>query len=337
MQPKNHREIIIAKYGDADAMRMQALTPKAPKPGEVRIDVRYSGINFADIQMRLGFYPDAPKKPFVPGYEVSGVVAAVGAGVTRFREGDEVVAGTVFGGYSSSINLAERNVFPMPKGSDLAAGAAMPVNFFTAHVALFEMARIRKGDQIMIDCATGGVGTLAIQMAVRAGASVVGLTGTASKKSYIEDLGGVAMTRDEFYSDASVKDFDFILNASGGAEIDKQRARLRITGRMVCLGMNSGVRDGKRNILRMLKAVVQTPRISVVKLFGANTGIFGLNALHVLQDDHWIAKLGEAFAQLDEHPLVPHVGQTFAAEKVADAHEFLQTRKAVGKILLEWS
>ncbi len=337
MEQTSHREIIIAKYGDANAMRMQALTPKAPKPGEVRIDVRYSGINFADIQMRLGFYPDAPPKPFVPGYEVSGVVSAVGEGVTRFREGDEVVAGTVFGGYTSSINLAERNVFPMPKGTDLAAGAAMPVNFFTAHIALFEMARIRKGDRVMIDCATGGVGTLAIQMAVRTGAQVVGLTGTASKKSYIEDLGATAMTREEFYADTSIKDFDFILNASGGAEIDKQRERLRITGRMVCLGMNSGVRDGKRNVLRMLKAVIQTPRISVVKLFNANTGIFALNALHVLQDEHWIAKLGEAFAQLDEYPLVPHVGQTFAADKYADAHEFLQTRKAVGKVLLEWS
>ena len=143
MPNTNHREIIIAKYGAADALRMQALIPRSPKEGEVRIDVRYSGINFADIQMRLGFYPDAPKKPFVPGYEVSGVVSAVGQGVTRFREGDEVVAGTVFGGYTSSINLPERNVFAKPAGTDLASGAAMPVNFFTAHVALFEMARIR--------------------------------------------------------------------------------------------------------------------------------------------------------------------------------------------------
>ena len=336
MSTHSHREIVISKYGPADVLRMQAQNSSPPSPGEVSIAVRYSGINFADIQMRLGFYPDAPKKPFVPGYELSGVVSAVGKGVSRFREGDEVVAGTVFGGYASSINLPEKNVFPVPKGSNLEAGAAMPVNFFTAHLALFEMARIRKGDRVLIDCATGGVGTLAIQMARRTGASVVGLTSTASKKSYIEELGAAALTREEFYQNAENRDFDFILNASGGGEIQKQRKRLRITGRMVCLGMNSGVRDGKRNVFRMLKAVALTPRISVVKLFGDNTGIFALNALHVLQDDYWIEKLGEAFAQLDDAPLVPHVGQTFAADDVGAAHEFLQTRKAVGKVLLEW-
>lgn len=336
MSQSMHREIQIAKYGPAEGMRIASVTEQAPKAGEVRIAVRYSGINFADIQMRLGFYPDAPPKPFVPGYEVSGIVSAVGAGVTRVREGDEVVAGTVFGGYTSTINLPEKNVFAVPKGTTLAQGAALPVNFFTCHVALHEMARIRKGDRVLIECATGGVGTLAIQMALRTGAEVVGLTGTESKKSYIEKLGATAMTRDEFYADNSVKDFDFILNASGGPEIRPQMKRLRITGRIVCLGMNSGVKDGKRNIFRMLSAVVQTPRISIVKLFGDNAGVFALNALHVMQDQHWIDRLGEAFAELDDAPLVAHIGKTFAADNVADAHKFLQTRQATGKVLLEW-
>ncbi len=330
------REIRIAKYGAAEHMQFQDANKVAPKAGEVQIAVRYSGINFADIQMRLGFYPDAPKKPFVPGYEVSGIVSAVGAGVTRLREGDEVVAGTVFGGYTSTLTLAEKNVFAVPKGSTLAEGAALPVNFFTCHIALHEMARIRQGDRVLIECATGGVGTLAIQMALQSGAEVVGLTGTASKKPYIEKLGATAMTRDEFYADSSVNNFDFILNASGGPEVRPQMKRLRITGRIVCLGMNSGVKDGKRNIFRMLSAVVQTPRISIVKLFGDNAGVFALNALHVLQDDYWIGKLGEAFAELDDTPLVAHIGKTFAADKVADAHEYLQTRQATGKVLLEW-
>ncbi len=332
-----HREIVISKYGPAQALQMQALEPSPPQPGEVKIDVRYSGINFADIQMRLGFYPDAPKKPFVPGYELSGVVSAVGRDVTRFKEGDKVVAGTVFGGYTSTINLPEKNVFPLTKGTDLATGAAMPVNFFTAHVALNEMARIRKGDRILIDCATGGVGTLAIQMALRAGVSeVVGLTSTPAKKQYIRKLGATAMTWDEFHEDKSVKDFDFILNASGGAQVRPQMKRLRITGRIVCLGLNSGIKDGKRNPFRMIKAAVQMPRISVIKLFKENQGVFALNALYVLQDDYWIARLGEAFAELEEETIIPHVGRTFKADKVADAHEYLQTKKAVGKVLLEW-
>lgn len=333
----SHREIVISKYGPAQSLQLQAHAPAPPARGEVKIDVRYSGINFADIQMRLGQYPDAPKRPFVPGYELSGVVSAVGKEVTRFKEGDEVVAGTVFGGYTSSISLPEKNVFALTKGSDLASGAAMPVNFFTAHVALHEMGRIRKGDRILIDCATGGVGTLAIQMALRAGASeVVGLTSSPKKKGYIRNLGATALTRKEFDEDKSIKDFDFILNASGGAQVRPQMKRLRITGRIVCIGLNSGIKDGKRNIFRMLKAVVQMPRVSIIKLFGDNQGVYALNALHVLQDDYWIARLGEAFEQLQDDPLVPHIGRTFKADKVADAHEYLQTKKAVGKVLLEW-
>ncbi len=336
MTTQTQREIVIAKYGAAHLLQMHSVASKPPAAGEVSIEVRYSGINFADIQMRLGFYPDAPKKPFVPGYELSGVVSAVGTGVTRVKEGDEVVAGTVFGGYTSHINLPEKNVFPLTKGTTLAAGAALPVNFFTAHLALHEMARIRPGDRIMIDCASGGVGTLAIQMALRTGVQVVGLTTSASKKSYIEELGATAMTRSEFYADRSAKDFDFILNSSGGAELRQQMQRLRMTGRVVCVGLSSGVKDGKRNPLRMLKAVAQMPRISVLKLFNENHGVYALNALHVLENDEWIERLGRAFAELADEPLLPHVGQTFPADKVADAHEFLQTRKAVGKVLLEW-
>ena len=134
----------------------------------------------------------------------------------------------------------------------------------------------------MIECATGGVGVLAIQMAKQLGADVTGLTTSAHKKPFIEAMGARAYTRDEWYADPSLTGYDFILNASGGAEIQPQRARLGITGRMVCVGISSGVKDGKRNFLRIGMAALRTPRISVLKLFDANTGIFALNALRVL-------------------------------------------------------
>src|SRR5256885_4180161 len=100
----------------------------APGPGEVAIDVKYSGVNFADIQMRLGFYPDAPRKPFVPGYEISGTVTAVGKNVRDVRAGERVAAGTYFGGYASHVTIPSRQVFKLPPAIDLEAGAALPVN-----------------------------------------------------------------------------------------------------------------------------------------------------------------------------------------------------------------
>src|SRR5688572_14561384 len=221
-----HRDIVIAKYGSAESLKLRDIAPRAPSDDEVAIDVAYSGINFADIQMRLGFYPDAPKKPFVPGYEVSGKVTAVGRNVTDVKPGDAVVAGTYFGGYSSHVTIPSRQVFRLPTTIDLAAGAALPVNYFTAQLALFEMARVRKGDRVLIECATGGVGVLAIQMARHAGAEVTGLTTSPHKKSFIESLGAKAYTVDEFRADASLRNYDFILNASGGGEIMWQRKRL---------------------------------------------------------------------------------------------------------------
>src|SRR3954465_5820949 len=108
-----HQNIRIEKYGSASTLQLRELAPRAPGDDEVAIDVAYSGINFADIQMRLGLYPDAPKRPFVPGYEVSGKIAAVGKNVTDLAPGDPVVAGTYFGGYASTVTIPANQVFKL--------------------------------------------------------------------------------------------------------------------------------------------------------------------------------------------------------------------------------
>jgi 2-desacetyl-2-hydroxyethyl bacteriochlorophyllide A dehydrogenase len=332
-----YRDIAIEKFGSASTLKLRELTPRAPADDEVAIDVAYSGVNFADIQMRLGFYPDAPKRPFVPGYEVSGKVAAVGKDVRDVRVGDAVVAGTYFGGYASRVTIPAHQVFKLPPAIDLAAGAALPVAFFTAQLAVFEMARVRKGDRVLIEPGTGGVGVIATQMARHAGAEVTGLTTSPHKKPFIEGLGAKAYTLDEFRGDAALRGYDFILNSSGGANITWQRARLGLTGRIVCIGMSSGVKDGKRNFVRIAAAALRTPRISVLKLFNDNTGVYALNALHVLRDPTWIARLTRSLETVEQMHLQPHVGKVFPADDVAGAHAFLETKQATGKILLAWS
>jgi 2-desacetyl-2-hydroxyethyl bacteriochlorophyllide A dehydrogenase len=330
------RSIRIEKYGPASSLAFHDDEPTTPADDEVAIDVAYSGINFADIQMRLGLYPDAPKKPFVPGYEVSGTIAATGARVKDVKPGDAVIAGTYFGGYASRVTLPARQVFKLPAGIDLEAGAALPVNYFTAQLALFEMARVRAGDRILVEPATGGVGVLAIQMARHAGAEVTGLTTSPHKKPFIEGLGAKAYTVDEFHADASLRGYDLVINSSGGAAITWQRERLGLTGRIICLGMSSMTKDGKRSYVKIASALWHTPRISVLKLFDANTGVYALNALHVLRDPVWIEKLTRSLGQVDEMNLRPHVGKVFAANDVAAAHAFLETKQATGKVLLRW-
>lgn len=332
-----YRHIAIEKYGPSSVLKLREEPVRPPGDKEVAIDVAYSGINFADIQMRLGFYPDAPKKPFIPGYEVAGRIAEVGHNVEGLRPGDPVAAGTYFGGYASRIVIPATQVLRLPAHLGLDAGAALPVNFFTTHVALFEMARVRAGDRVLIECATGGVGVIAMQMARHAGAEVTGLTTSPHKKDFIKTYGAAAYTRDEFRARASLRGYDMILNASGGAEVQWQRERLGISGRMVCIGISSGIKNGRRNLPRMVLAALRMPRISVLKLFDQNTGIYALNALHVLRDPAWIARLTTAFGQRAGLGLEPHIGKVFPAADVAQAHAFLETKQATGKVLIAWN
>jgi NADPH:quinone reductase-like Zn-dependent oxidoreductase len=332
-----HHDIVIEKYGPASTLHYRELSPRSPGDDEVAIAVAYSGINFADVQMRLGFYPDAPKRPFVPGYEVSGTITAVGKRVTELRVGDAVMAGTYFGGYASHDTIPAHQAFKLPRSIDLEAGAALPVAYFTAELAMFEMARVRAGDRVLIECATGGVGGLAIQMARHVGAEVTGLTTSPHKKAHIESLGANAYTIDEFRANASLTGYDMILNATGAQHITWQRARLGMTGRIVCIGMASGLKDGKRDFLRIALAAVRMPRISMIQLFGASTGVYALNALHVLRDPAWIGKLTKSLAGVEAMGLKAHVGKVFAASDVASAHTFLQTKQATGKVLIAWN
>ncbi len=334
---QTQRDVIaIQKYGPAHVLAMTERPLDPVGDDDVAIAVKYSGVNFADIQMRLGFYPDAPKRPFVPGYEVSGTVERVGKNVSRFKVGDPVVAGTYFGGYASEVTIPAIQAFPLPANTDLRGAAALPVSFFTAHLALSEMGRVRAGDRVLIECATGGVGTIAVQMARHLGAEVVGLTTTPAKKEYIASLGATPYTREEFFADPSIDNFDFILQASGGKEVRRQLPRLGLTGRMVCMGLNSGVKDGRRNFLRLATAVVQTPRLSVLEMLRKNVGVFGLNALHVLRDPKWVERLTASLENAGEMRLEPHIGKVFAAGDAAQAHRYLETRQATGKVLLEW-
>jgi NADPH:quinone reductase-like Zn-dependent oxidoreductase len=122
----SYQKIAIEKFGPASTLHLSVLTPRPPGDDEVAIDVAYSGVNFADIQMRLGFYPDAPKRPFVPGYEISGTVTAVGKNVHGLRPGDAVMAGTYFGGYASHVTIPARQVFAAAPRPEVRRSSSRP-------------------------------------------------------------------------------------------------------------------------------------------------------------------------------------------------------------------
>ena len=182
------RQAVITKHGAPEVIEIREAADPIPGDGEVRIAVRAAGVNFADVMARLGLYPDAPKLPLVPGYEVAGIVDAVGPNVTIARTGDRVLALTRFGGYATAVVTPAALVFPIPgQLSDIEA-AAMPVNYLTALIALYRLANLEKGETVLIYGAGGGVGIAATQLAKLRGATVIG-TASTPKIAAIESLG----------------------------------------------------------------------------------------------------------------------------------------------------
>lgn len=299
---------------------------------DVIVDVNFSGINFADVIMRLGLYQDAPPRPFTPGYELSGTVSQIGSKVTRFKVGDKVMAGTQFGGYVNKITLPEWQVLHLPQGFTLEEGAATPVNYITAYIALHEFARVRAGDKVLVDCATGGVGVFMLQMCKKVGAQAVGLTTTAAKKEFIESYGGRAYTWDEFEANPE-NEFDFILNSSGGKTLKKHYKLLAKSGLLCCIGMQSMVKNGKSSKIAFLKAVLSVPWYPMVKLIMDSRAVCGFNALKYFDNADWMKKHLPSMEETDIHPFV---GGVFPAKEVANAHEFLEQKKAKGKVLIQW-
>lgn len=327
------QQVTIKKYGAAQDMLMETVElDENLSTEEVLVDVHYSGINFADIVMRLGFYKEAPPKPFVPGYELSGIITKVGSGVTDLKVGDKVMAGTRFGGYVSKVKLDQKLAIKLDDSADLKQAAALPVNFITAHIALNEFGRMRKGDRILLDCATGGVGVIAMQMAKSIGAEVIGLTSSPSKKEFIESFGVTAYTHEEF-AKTNEKEFDFILNSRGGPSLKDQYDRLAKSGKICCIGVQAAITDGKTNIFKFLKTILTMPRFGMVKNIMNSKMVGGFNALKYFDDEKWLEDNLKALAQA---PYQAHIGGVFAANDFASAHETLEQKKAKGKVLLEW-
>jgi NADPH:quinone reductase-like Zn-dependent oxidoreductase len=325
--------IEIAKNGPAEVLAVQEGSfDDTLAPEEVLIEVAYSGINFADIMMRLGLYRDAPPKPFIPGYEVSGTIKAVGSAVTQHQVGDQVMAGTKFGGYVNQIKLPEWQVLEIPNGLDLQEAAALPVSYITAYIAFNEFGRIRKGDKVLIDCATGGLGVVFLQMCQAVGAQAHGLTSTPSKKSLIESFGAKAYLINEF-DQSDAQGFDFILNSSGGKSLKDQYHRLAKSGKLCGIGLQSAISNGKGSKWSQLKAALSSPWFPFLKLVIESKSVSGFNALKYFDDEPWMKK---HLPNMQSTMIKPKIGAVFPAAEVAKAHQTLEQKQATGKVLLAW-
>ncbi len=176
------RAIWITKAGGPEVLEVREAADPAPGPGQVRVRVKAAGLNFAEVMARQGLYPDAPKTPFVAGYEAAGVIDAVGTGVTDLKVGERVMAMSRFGAHADTLVTSAQLVVTIPDAMTFEEAAAVPVNYITAYHMLFRVANLRAKSKVLVHMAAGGVGIAALQLC----RTVPGVTtfGTASASKH---------------------------------------------------------------------------------------------------------------------------------------------------------
>ena len=340
------RAVALTGTGGPEVLLVQERPDPVAGPGEVRIAVRAAGINFADTMARVGLYPDAPKPPCVLGYEVAGEVDSVGEGVTDFKPGDRVMAGTRFGGQAELVAVPAEQVLPLPERLSFEQGAAFPVNYGTAYAALILMGGLREGDRLLVHAAAGGVGISATQIARNVGAEVFG-TASPSKHEAIRAQ-GVAHPIDYRNQDFEAEvmritageGVDLVIDALGPTSFRKDYRLLRQGGRLVMYGLSEATRNGGRDLPATLKSLAKMPLATMpwwksLSMMNENKGVFGLNMLSWWDREGNLDRVTEPLlADLEAGRLEPVVAASFPFERAGEAHQFIAERRNVGKVVL---
>jgi NADPH:quinone reductase-like Zn-dependent oxidoreductase len=329
------RAVVITKHGGPEVLQVQERPDPPLGPGEVRIQVAASGINFADVMARMGLYRDAPKTPCVVGYEVAGTVLETGEGVEGLTPGQRVLAGTKFDGYASQVVVPADDAVPLPDRLSFEQGAAIPVNYATAWAALIGYGNLQPGERVLVHSAGGGVGIAATQIAKRFGAEVYG-TASPSKHERCREVG---VDRALDYTspgwEKGIGSFDIILDAVGGKSFRTSYDLLSPGGRLVAFGASSVVSGERKNIPTALKAVLRMPRFNLIKQMQDSKAVIGLNMLTLWKDRGtlrpWIEPLT---AMLGDGTIDPVVAGAFPFEQAGEAQTMIVERRNLGKVVL---
>lgn len=277
--------------------------------GKVLVRVRAAGVNFADIMVRRGQYPQMPELPAVIGSEIAG----------ELEDGTRVMAITSGGGGYAELAAVERaQVVPLPDHASFAEGASFLLTFLTAHIPLTRQVRIRPGSVVLVYAAAGGVGSAAIQVARTLGARVIAAAGSAEKLEVCRSLGAdEAFVYDELPEDIGA---DVVVDPVGGELFASSFARLRPLGTVIAIGSAAGA----------------WPQIEPARLVGRNVGVAGFYLGRLLRLDPEL--VGEAVGELlglwQTGALKPLVGAEFPLDEVEAAHALVESRQSVGKVVL---
>jgi len=336
------RAVWIIKPGGPGALAVRETADPRPGPGQVRIRVHAAGLNFAEVMAAQGMYPDAPKPPCVVGYEVAGMVDALGGRTEGLAAGQRVLAMTHFGGHADLVCVPAEQVLPIPDTMSFEEAAALPVNYLTAHHMLFRVAGVRPGERLLVHMAAGGVGTAVLQLCRTVEDLEVFGTASAAKHDVLK-AEGCAHPIDYHATDYAAEvrrltggeGVDIVLDPLGGHDWRKGLKLLRPCGRLVAFGFANLASGPRRRPAHMASQVLGVPLLTPLQLMNHNRTLSGVNIGHL-----WgrIALLREelqaVLALWDQGKIKPHIDGSYPFTQAAAAHRRILQRQNIGKVLL---
>jgi NADPH2:quinone reductase len=290
-------------------LELRDVADPAPADGRVVVDVRAAGVNYADVLIREGRYPQSPPLPYVPGSEVAGQTGDGRRVIGFVREGG--------GGYAERVLVDADWVFDLPEGASFEEGAAFVLAFLTAWMPLTRQVRLGEGSRVLVTAAAGGVGSAGVQVARALGASVVGAVGSAEKLERVRDLGAEAVTYEQI---GDLDPFDVVLDQVGGDLFATCLGRLRPLGTLVAIGFAGGAWQP----------------VDPALLVGRNVSIAGfyLGRLMKLRPDLVREAALEALGRWAAGDVAPVVGATYPLAEAEAALRLVADRRSTGKVVL---
>jgi NADPH:quinone reductase len=301
------KAVVLRETGGPEQLEPTEVPEPAPRDGQVRLRVRAAGINFADVLVRQGRYPQPPELPTVLGTEVAGEV-----------EGRRVMALPREGGYAEVVAVDEELLVPLPDAASFEEGAAFLLTFLTAWIPLTRQVRVGPGSVVLVHAAAGGVGSAAVQAAKYLGARVVATASSEEKRGVALELGAdEALGYEEFEERVRA---DVVLDSVGGDVFERSFAVLKPLGTVVGIGFAGG----------WWKPLDPSP------LVGRNLGLQGFYLGRLMRHRPGIVRdaIGELVGLWEEGAIKPLVGSTFPLSEAPAAHRLIEERRSVGKVVL---
>ena len=327
--PARMKAVEIAQPGGPDVLKLGERPTPVPAEGEVLIKVAAAGVNRPDVEQRKGTYPPPPGASDIPGLEIAGTVASLGPGANGLKVGDAVCALVSGGGYAEFCAAPVPQCLPVPKGLGMVEAAALPETFFTVWQNVFDRARLKGGETILIHGGSSGIGTAAIQMAKAMGARVLATAGSDEKCKACVALGAdraINYNTEDFaevvLAETKKKGADVILDMVGGKYFERNVAVLAIEGRLSVIALLGG-RDAKLDLALLLRK-----RLTVVGSV--------LRARPVAEKGAVAEALRrEIWPLIAAGKIKPVIDSTFPLGDAAKAHARMETSAHVGKIVLK--